>query len=267
MIRLAAFDLDGTLVDTDLILTPRLKKAVALAQQGGTIITIATGRDSKLTTRFARELVLTAPVICAQGGLIYDFMKDLVLLDVRLPPDILPKAIEAAAHYGWNLHFEMAAHSYLPAVANHPPILFELLRYSQWSRLDDLLNDLPELPHKFLVTLNHPEDRQQVMLELREVFNGKIGIVPSHPYLIEGVPQGITKGSGLSWLAEYYHIPQSEVLAVGDNDNDIPMIEWAGLGVAVGNASPAVKAIANWIAPSVKEDGAAVTIERLILGL
>jgi hypothetical protein len=267
MIRLAAFDLDGTLVDTDLVLTPRLKQAAELAHQRGVVITIATGRDAKLTTRFARELGLAAPVICAQGGLIYDFQKDLVLHDVRLPPDIIPKAVNAAAHYGWNLHFEMAGHSYLPAVANHPPILYELLRFSQWSRLDDLQNDLPELPHKFLITLNQPDDRQRVMAELCEVFDGQLGIVPSHPYLIEGVPQGITKGSGLSWLAEYLRIPQNEVMAVGDNDNDVPMIEWAELGVAVGNASPAAKAIADWIAPPVSEEGAAVTIEKFILGL
>ena len=128
MIRLAAFDLDGTLVDTDLTLSPRLRKAVTLAQQCGSIITIATGRDARLTTHFAQELGLTAPVICAQGGLIYDFLNDRVLHDVRLSPDIVPKAIDAAAHYGWNLHFEMADQSYLPAISNHPPILFELLR-------------------------------------------------------------------------------------------------------------------------------------------
>jgi hydroxymethylpyrimidine pyrophosphatase-like HAD family hydrolase len=122
MIRLAAFDLDGTLVDTDLILSPRLRQTVALAQQRGSIITIATGRDAKLTTRFARELGLTAPVICAQGGLIYDFFNNRVLHDVRLPVDILPRVIEAAGHYGWNLHFEMADQSYLPAVSNHPDI-------------------------------------------------------------------------------------------------------------------------------------------------
>jgi hypothetical protein len=265
MIRLAAFDLDGTLVDTDLVLSPRLRQDVALAQQCGMIITIATGRDAKLTTRFARELDLTAPVICAQGGLIYDFIKDHVLHDVRLPPEIIPQAVEAAAQYGWNLHFEMADQSYLPAVSNHPPIIYELLRYSKWSRLNDLLRDIPELPHKFLITLNHPEDRSQIMSELTKVFAGQIRIVPSHPYLIEGVPTTVSKGSGLAWLAEYYHIPQAEVMAVGDNDNDVPMIEWAGWGVATGNASQAAKSAADWIAPTVKEDGAAVAIEKFML--
>jgi hydroxymethylpyrimidine pyrophosphatase-like HAD family hydrolase len=243
MIRLAAFDLDGTLIDTDLVLSTRLREAVALAQQCGSIITIATGRDARLTTHFAQELGLTAPVICAQGGLIYDFLKDRVLHDVRLPPDILPRVIEAATHYGWNLHFEMADQSYLPAISNHPPILFELLRYSKWSRLEDLLHDIPEEPHKFLVTLNHPEDRPRIMSELNEV----------------------SKGSGLAWLADYYKISQAEVMAMGDNDNDVPMIEWAGLGVAAGNASLAAKAVADWIAPPVAEDGAAVAIERFML--
>jgi Cof subfamily protein (haloacid dehalogenase superfamily) len=265
MIRLAAFDLDGTLVDNDLILSARLCQAVTQAQQCGAIITIATGRDTRLTTRFARELGLTAPIICAQGGLIYDFLGDRTLHDVRLPPEIIPQAIDAAKQYGWNLHFEMADRSYLPAVSNHPPILFELLRYSQWSRLDDLLRDLPETPHKFLVTLNHPDDRPRIMSELCEIFDGQIRIVPSHPYLIEGVPPGVTKGSGLAWLANYYTVHQSEVMAVGDNDNDVPMIEWAGLGVAIGNASLAAITAADWIAPPVYEDGAAVTIEKFML--
>jgi Cof subfamily protein (haloacid dehalogenase superfamily) len=265
MIRLAAFDLDGTLVDTALILSPRLQRAVALAQDGGSIITIATGRDAKLTTRFARELGLKAPIICVQGGLIYDFLKDCVLHDVRLAPNILPQVIEAAAQFGWNLHFEMADRSYFPAKSNHPPILFELLRYSQWSRVNDLLNDIPELPHKFLITLNHPDEQSRVMSELCQIFDGQIRIVPSHPYLIEGVPPNVTKGSGLAWLADYLRIPQAEVMAVGDNDNDVPMIEWAGLGVATGNASQGAKEAADWIAPSVEDDGAAVTIEKYLL--
>ena len=265
MIRLAAFDLDGTLVDKYLVLSARLRESVSRAHIQGTIITIATGREVRFSTRFARELGLTAPIICAQGGYIFDFREDRVLHDVRLQPEIMPHVIEAAAHYGWNLHFDTAGHSYLPSVSGHPPILFELMRYSQWSRVDDFLLDIPERPHKFIITLNHPEDRERVMSELCAVFNGQVRIFPSHAYLIEGVPSGVTKGSGLAWLADYYQISQSEVMAMGDDDNDVPMIEWAGLGVAAGNASLAAKAVADWIAPPVTEDGAAVAIEKFIL--
>jgi Cof subfamily protein (haloacid dehalogenase superfamily) len=263
--RLAAFDLDGTLIDVDLKISSRLKKDVIRAQQCGVILTIATGRDANLTARFARELGMTAPIVCAQGGLIYDFLSHRILHDIRLPPEILPRVIEAAEQYGWNIHFEMADRSYLPAVSNHPLILFDLLRFSQWSRLNDLLRDLPETPHKFLVTLNHPDDRSRVMAELCRNFEGQIHIVPSHPYLIEGVNNSVNKASGLAWLASYFHIPQAETMAVGDNDNDVPMIEWAGLGIAVENGSDMAKAASDWIAPSVDQDGAAVAIERYLL--
>jgi Cof subfamily protein (haloacid dehalogenase superfamily) len=253
------------LIDTDLVVSPRLQQDVSLAQQCGLILTIATGRDAKLTTRFARELKLTAPIICAQGGLIYDFLTDRILHDVRLPPEILPRVIEAADQYGWNIHFEMVDRSYLPAKSNHPPILFDLLRYSEWSRLENLLQDLPEIPHKFLVTLNRPEDRPRVMDELCKVFEGQLRIVPSHPYLIEGVSPNVTKASGLAWLASYFNISQTDVMAMGDNDNDVPMIEWAGLGIAVENASEKARAAADWIAPAVNQDGAAVAIEKYLL--
>lgn len=263
--RLAAFDLDGTLIDTDLQISSRLLQDVELAQQCGLILTIATGRDAKLTARFARELDMTAPIICAQGGLIYDFLQDHTLHDVRLPRQILSRVISAAVKHGWNIHFEMADRSYFPANSNHPPIIFELLRYSHWSRLDNLLDDLPETPHKFLITLNNPQDRSKVMEELLNEFDGQLRIVPSHPYLIEGVALNVSKASGLAWLASYFNIPQNEVMAVGDNDNDVPMLEWAGLGIAVGNASELAIAAADWIAPPVSQDGAAVAIEKYLL--
>jgi hypothetical protein len=76
----------------------------------------------------------------------------------------------------------------------------------------------------------------------------------------------VSKGDALRRLAAHLDIPQAQVMAVGDQDNDTAMIAWAGLGVAMGNGSPAVKAIADWVAPSVAEDGAAVAIERFVLG-
>jgi hydroxymethylpyrimidine pyrophosphatase-like HAD family hydrolase len=92
-----------------------------------------------------------------------------------------------------------------------------------------------------------------------------LNVVPSHPILVEGTPPGLNKATGLAWLADYLRIPPEAVLAVGDNDNDAPMLEWAGVGVALDNASPAARAAADWVAPSVEEDGAAVALERFTL--
>jgi hydroxymethylpyrimidine pyrophosphatase-like HAD family hydrolase len=90
-------------------------------------------------------------------------------------------------------------------------------------------------------------------------------IVRSHGLFIEANPLGVDKGNGLAWVADYLGVPQSQVMAVGDQDNDVPMVAWAGLGVAMGNGSLACKAAADWVAPPFEEDGAAAAIERFVL--
>ncbi len=263
-IQLAAFDLDQTLFGSDLTPSARVQQAIAQTQARGVLVTIVTGREAHFTTQYARLLKLSAPIVCLQGAMVYDFQRDLVLHETRLAPDLLPRIIAAAGQHGWNLHWEMADRLYLPKESNHPAEFFDLIKSSRWSRLDNML-DLPETPHKFLVVLNDPDQRASVMAELRAALGDQLHIVPSHPLLIEGVPCEVDKGRGLAWLANYLGIAQANVLAVGDNDNDIPMIEWAGIGVAMGHASPTTLAVADWVAPSLDQDGAAAALEQFVL--
>ena len=90
-------------------------------------------------------------------------------------------------------------------------------------------------------------------------------VVQSHKMFIEIVPQGVNKGSALAWLAQHLGITQHEVMAAGDQGNDVSMVQWAGVGVAMGNAIPDVKQAADWIAPPVTEDGAVAILNRFIL--
>ncbi len=266
MIRLAAFDLDQTLFGNDLIISERVRQAIAQAQAEGVIITLVTGRNYQFSRHYAKELGIRAPLICSQGGVLYDPVQDRLLRQEHLPEELLPEIVAAIDHYGWSLHFDVCSQIYVLRHSYHPPIFYELTRLSEVVEVADLLHDLPELPQKFLLTLNQPEERLQVMLQMAEAFADRLSIVPSHPYLVEGVPKGIDKGRGLAWVANSYNIPAAEVMAVGDNDTDVPMLVWAGLGVAMGNASPAAQAVADWIAPPLEEDGAAVALEKFILG-
>lgn len=265
MIRLIALDLDQTLFGTDLIIAPRVLDTVRCAQEKGALVTIATGREARLATKFARELEILSPIICAQGGCVYDHLHDRVLRDIRLPSALLPEILKSAERFGWNIHFEMSEKLFFPPTSSHPPVLFELLRYSNWVRVGDLLKDMPEPPNKVIVTVNAPEDRSRTAAEMLEAFGEKITVVPSHPHLVEGLPAGVNKATGLKWLARELKVPQTDVMAVGDSEADVPMLEWAGLGVAMGNASPEAKEIADWIAPTVEDYGAAVAIERFVL--
>ena len=130
-IRLAALDLDHTLVGPDLILRPRVKEAVARTLARGVAVTIATGRGAGITGRYAAELGLSAPIICFQGGLVYDYRARRVLHEVRLDPAVIPIVAQLAERHGWNLQFETTTMSYLPRVSGHPPALLDLLRLAR----------------------------------------------------------------------------------------------------------------------------------------
>jgi hydroxymethylpyrimidine pyrophosphatase-like HAD family hydrolase len=156
---------------------------------------------------------------------------------------------------------------YLREGKEFPLGLMNLLKVSRYKYVKDFLTDLPEVPHKFILSLHDPQERNALAKELRETFDqhlAKITVVPSHPILVEGLPSGMSKAVGVEWLANHFGIKRAEVLCVGDNDNDAEMLKWAGVGVALKGGSPAALAAADWIAPSVHEDGAAVAVEKYI---
>ena len=267
--RLLALDLDGTLIGHDLTLSPRVKDAVARAQARGVLVSIATGRGPSPADQFAEQLGLEAPLICFQGGVVYDYRTRRTLFEKRLDPACIPIIVQLAEQHDWNLQFETPSMIYLPRESKHPEALMALIRVANWKRVDNFLTDLPEVPHKFILSVHDPAERDALVNELRARASEAgltITVVASHPILIEGLPPGLNKAVGLAWLAERLNIPREAVVAVGDNDNDAPMLEWAGVGVAMSNGSPAALAAADWVAPSVEEDGAAAAIERYVLG-
>ena len=102
-------------------------------------------------------------------------------------------------------------------------------------------------------------------LELAASFAGRLNVVRSHPLFVEIISPRVSKGRGVAHLADLYGVSRAQTIAVGDSGNDLSMVQWAGLGVAMGNASADVKAVADWIAPPVSEDGVAAVIERFVL--
>jgi hypothetical protein len=101
--------------------------------------------------------------------------------------------------------------------------------------------------------------------EVQERYGDRFAVVRSHTLFSEITAPGVSKGSALAFLAHRYGIAREETIAAGDNGNDVSMIAWAGLGVAMANATPEAMAVAKWVAPSVGEDGVADLIDRYIL--
>ena len=110
--------------------------------------------------------------------------------------------------------------------------------------------------------ITHAATNDEILPELKRAFAGRLQIMRSHPYFVEATPEHVDKGKGLALVARKLGITREAVIAVGDNENDLAMVQWAGLGVAMGNASDAVKDAAAWIAPTVADDGVAAVVER-----
>lgn len=269
MIKFIASDIDGTLVLPDLTITPRVRAAIQAAQARGVVVTLATGRGAVPTDQFADSLGLTAPLVCMQGAQIFDHRARKVLHEIFLPDGVKEWAVALAAEQGWDLHFESREYVYHSNQIDSVDEVKEIYRLSNRRGVDSFMEDMPEHPHKFLVALREPAQAEGVMQTLRAAVKDAgfgLEIVASSPYLIEGLAQGVNKSVGLTWLVGELGIDPADVLAIGDNDNDVEMLTWAGTGVAMGNASPRARAVADWIAPSVQEDGVAVAIEKFVLG-
>ena len=263
MIRLAAFDLDGTLMGADQRIRPRVKQAIAQAQDQGVIVTLATGRMFFATLPFARELKITAPLICYQGGWIQAPDAD-VMHRVPLPKDLARAAINLATTEGWHTvlyaNGQLFVRELLYPIAFYDALLGPGVTVGKpWEAI------LATHTTDKVLFVAEPERIPAIAPVLNARFTGLADIVQSHAMFIEVVPKGVDKGTALAWLAQHFGIPRASVLAAGDQENDLAMVEWAGVGVAMGNAVPDVKDAATWIAPPVTEDGAVAILEQFIL--
>jgi len=263
--ELLALDLDGTTINHDLSTSPRVLRAVQEALSRGVLVTIATGRNVPSTRPFAERFGVNTPVICQQGGMIYDYRAEKVLRRITLPHEL---ACELAAlerqHPTWK------------AVAYQDDRIY-VTDGAFFSWLDNLVGQgfsaVPDLcavlgqndADKILFTLD-PHEAPAALECLRAIVGSRATVVQSHARFVEVNPLGADKGSALRVLAADLGIAREHVMAIGDQGNDVTMIEWAGLGVAMGSGSELAKSVADWVAPGIESDGAAVAIEKFILG-
>lgn len=262
-IRMAVFDLDHTLIGTDLVFSDAVRQAVAAAQDRGVFITIATGRDPLIAGRLAKDLGAGPPIIAYQGAVVWDYETCSAIKRYTLPRDVLPRAFSFAAERGLPVQFEMDGRLIMGNGHRHREDFYKLLvTEAEYVTGPEAL--VPT-PNKFLCSVDDPARRDWLEAEMNAEFGDELTIVGSHALVIEGLPKGVSKGRAVAWLAGERGVPAAQVLAMGDNDNDVSMIRWAGIGVAVADGSVRSKAAADWIAPGQQDDGVAAAIRRFIL--
>ncbi|HEV3153426.1 MAG TPA: Cof-type HAD-IIB family hydrolase [Candidatus Baltobacteraceae bacterium] len=262
--RLVAFDLDGTLLGADKILTPRVLAAISRMRSRAIEGCVVTGRMYQAALPFVRQLHFTAPVVCYQGAAVIDPETDDVLLDTPLPN---AEALELLAYAQENkLHIQLYANDRYYTQERNP---FSEL-YANVSGVEPVI--VPSLRAQFDtwdatkgVIIADPGVIFSHLAPVKRLFGDRAYVTRSMPYFLEVMDAKVDKGKALEIVANRLQIPISEVLAIGDSWNDAPLLKAAGFGVAMGSAPPELLDVADAVVADVTNDGVAEAIERFVL--
>jgi Cof subfamily protein (haloacid dehalogenase superfamily) len=259
---LIAIDLDGTLFDHTLEIKPRVRRALAAAQQAGHAVTLATGRMYRSARPVAESLRIEYPLICYQGAVVCD--AEQVVYHRTLPLEVAQDALAFAEERGIHVNAYVDDRLFVAEQTPEAEFYVSLSPTIQIEQVGDMKRFLTREPTK-LVFIGTEEDATRLLPIATERWGKVAQVVRSHLRFVELTHPSVSKGRALLHLAESLGIPRAKTLAVGDNLNDLSMIQEAGVGVAMGNSPPELQAAADWVAPPVWEEGLAAAIERFIL--
>jgi len=265
MYRLLAIDLDGTLLTPrpQKTITPRTRRAIQQAAEAGIRVVIATGQSLVMLQHLCRDLPLTGPQIIENGATIVDFRTGQIFHEKLLPPTFVLPVLEALKQAGFHRAYHTLSRVYADTDAPRvrrwydppvPPVI----------EIEDVSNLYPE-PCIKLVGIGEESMLRAKRQKLMDTFAGQLYITQSAFDLLEFLHPAVSKVNGLQTIARDLGIKPEEVVAIGDGHNDIGMLQFAGLGVAMGNAHEEVKREADYVTSSNAEDGVAAVIEELIL--
>lgn len=270
-IRLLVVDLDGTVVGASNQISARVKQAVQAVQAQGIPVAIATGRMYQSARRFHTDLGSTLPLMSYQGALIKDPADDTLHHHWHLPKVYAQQLLEFYEQP--SVRDEVSVHFYIDDQLYVREITAETEAYAQRSGIEPIaVGDLRTLLDadltKILAQSSNVELIDDLLAKLRQRYTPtELYLTKSVDIFLEATHPEVNKGNAVRYLAEnILGLRADQVMAIGDNFNDFEMLQYVGIGVAMGNAPEGVRAIANWVAPSVEEDGAAIAIEKFILG-
>ncbi|OZU87980.1 phosphatase [Virgibacillus indicus] len=265
--HLIALDLDGTLLTDKKEISPRTMQTVQSAIDGGHVVVIATGRPHRASINYYHELGLDTPMVNFNGALIHhptDNRWD--ALHNPMPIRTAHKIIDACYDLDVNnILAEVMDDVYLDQYDEKIIDIFQATQGDPPFTIGNLRNKLQEDPTSVLI---HPKEEH--IVQLRSHLDDYHAELIEHrkwgaPWnIIEIVKKGMNKAVGLQKVAHYFNIPQERIIAFGDEDNDLEMIDYAGVGVAMGNAIDELKTIAKHVAQTNEQDGIGIFLEEYL---
>ncbi len=265
--KLIALDIDGTLTNSKKEISPRTRYALLNAQSRGKKIILASGRHPIGIEPIARDLMLDKNegyIMAFNGGKIINCSTGQTVVSKIFPVEYLADIVSVLKESNITINTYDDKNIISDNKVNDYTYVERDILKANMVVVDDFVSAVKFDINKILLAGEPYElDKYKKILAMR--YDGLLDIYKSAPYFLEIMPFGVTKGSMLPMLLDKLGINRDELIAFGDNYNDMTMIGYAGFGVAMGNAEEDVKKIANYVCESNDEDGVAKTIEKYVL--
>ncbi|MEG1659437.1 MAG: Cof-type HAD-IIB family hydrolase [Bacteroides sp.] len=262
--KILVLDLDGTLTNTQKEITPRTREALIHLQEQGIRLVLASGRPTYGIAPLADELQMNrygGYILAYNGGEIIDWSNRELIYQKMLPNAVIPYLYQCAKQHG----LTMLSYNDERILTENPEDVYvekeAFLNKMSVQPSEDFLEDLC-LPSPKCLIVGDPTKLIVVESEISLELQGEISVYRSEPYFLELVPLGIDKAQSLAVLLEKLNMVREEMVAVGDGYNDLTMIHFAGLGIAMGNAQEPVKKAADYVTLSNEADGVAEVVKR-----
>lgn len=260
--RAIALDLDGTLTNHEKVVTPKTRKALLKAAAKGAVIILASGRPTYGIEPVAECLELQKRggyILSYNGGNIVNAKTGEKLFSQFLPDEVIPELYAYAKEHGHAL-LGYAGNEIITEMPDDQYVKEESrINKMNIRKVDNLFESLEPHPTKLLMT-GDPTLMLKAEEELVEKLGDRMDIFRSAPFFLELVPKGIDKAKSLTRLLTKIDLTPADLIAFGDGYNDLSMLKLAGMGVAMENAAPEVRAEADYVTLSNEEDGVAAAL-------
>ncbi len=268
-IRMVVSDLDGTLLSGPRHISERTRRALAEVRDMGVHVILASARPPRSIRRYHEALALSAPVIASNGALLWDLHAGIPVARIAMEPDLAWEITQLGRSLGTIVNLESDDEWFTDSInerilenirlfAVPPPdgvgVLDEMLERGE--PVDKIFLDLRDLAH---------EEAETARTAVTRAVGQRVNLTETVPGLLDMVAAGATKAAMAQRLSRSLGVKAEEVLALGDHDNDVSLLRWAGVGVAMGNATPAAKAAADTITSSNLRDGVAEALQHWVL--
>ncbi|WP_319003610.1 Cof-type HAD-IIB family hydrolase [Rossellomorea aquimaris] len=260
--RMMALNIDGTIVNANGKIAKETKEAIEYVQDKGVPVTLVTSRSFASAKKVAKALKLDSPIVTHSGAYIAGELEKPMYVK-KIAEDITYEIVQFLEGFSSQIHLSHEKRSIVGKTNTQAREMAKVswqreskLLYSKQfvDRVSDHLLENPMSVPKISVVMEHREDVWDVVASLKGMYE-EVDAIPTSDYKLDIVPKGVSKLRGLMYLSERLGVKKDQIVMVGSGIDDIDCMTCSGLGVAMGDSPPQVRAAANWITRSQVEKG------------